>query len=82
MVVQQDTENYCGVRYFQLPQFIELYRVRIAIFPPNEKASCAEYSDPGFCCITSAELLLKSSGSPFGSATVMNTTQFGGLSMS
>lgn len=82
MNATRDTECYCGVRYFQLPQFIEPYRVRSAIPPPNEKASCAEYSDPGFCCITSAELPPKSSGSPFGSATVVNTTQFGGLSMS
>ena len=80
--VTRDTECYCGVRYFQLPQFIEPYRVRSAIPPPNEKASCAEYSDPGFCCITSAELPPKSSGNPFGLAAVMNIKQFGGLSMS
>lgn len=82
LIDEQDTECYCGVRYFQLPQFIEPYRVRSAIPPPNEKASCAEYSDPGFCCITSAELPPKSSGSPFGLAVVTNIKQFGGLSMS
>uniref|UniRef100_UPI001E357879 hypothetical protein n=1 Tax=Collinsella aerofaciens TaxID=74426 RepID=UPI001E357879 len=36
-----DTECYCGVRYFQSLQFIEPYRARSAIIPPNEKANCA-----------------------------------------
>lgn len=39
--VNRDTECYCGVRYFQSLQFIEPYRARRAIVPPNEKASCA-----------------------------------------
>lgn len=77
-----DTECYCGVRYFQLSQLVELRRIRIATFPPNEKANCAEYVAPGFCCITSAALLPKSLGSPFGLTVVANIMQFGGLSMS
>ena len=77
-----DTECYCGVRYFQLSQLVELRRIRSAIFPPNEKASCAEYVAPGFCCITSAALLPKSLGSPFGLTVVANIMHFGGLSMS
>lgn len=78
----RDTECYCGVRYFQLSQLVELRRIRIATFPPNEKANCAEYVAPGFCCITSAALLPKSLGSPFGLTVVANIMQFGGLSMS
>lgn len=77
-----NTECYCGVRYFQLSQLVELRRIRIATFPPNEKANCAEYVAPGFCCITSAALLPKSLGSPFGLTVVANIMQFGGLSMS
>lgn len=81
-VLNGDTECYCGVRYFQLSQLVELRRIRIATFPPNEKANCAEYVAPGFCCITSAALLPKSLGSPFGLTVVANIMQFGGLSMS
>ena len=81
-VLNGDTECYCGVRYFQLSQLVELRRIRIATFPPNEKANCAEYVAPGFCCITSAALLPKSLGSPFGLTAVANIMQFGGLSMS
>ena len=81
-VFNGDTECYCGVRYFQLSQLVELRRIRSAIFPPNEKASCAEYVAPGFCCITSAALLPKSLGSPFGLTVVANIMHFGGLSMS
>ena len=77
-----NTECYCGVRYFQLSQLVELRRIRSATFPPNEKASCAEYVAPGFCCITSAALLPKSLGSPFGLTVVANIMHFGGLSMS
>lgn len=40
-VFNGDTECYCGVRYFQSLHFIEPYRARRAIIPPNEKASCA-----------------------------------------
>lgn len=40
-VFNGDTEYYCGARYFQSLQFIEPYRARSAIIPPNEKASCA-----------------------------------------
>lgn len=82
LYVIRDTECYCGVRYFQLSQLVELRRIRSAIFPPNEKASCAEYVAPGFCCITSAALLPKSLGSPFGLTVVANIMHFGGLSMS
>lgn len=78
----RDTECYCGVRYFQLSQLVELRRIRSATFPPNEKASCAEYVAPRFCCITSAALLPKSLGSPFGLTVVANIMHFGGLSMS
>ena len=81
-VPSRHTECYCSVRYFQLSQLVELRRVRSATFPPNEKASCAEYVAPGFCCITSAALLPKSLGSPFGLTVVANIMHFGGLSMS